>query len=103
MIKCNPVGTPLNTYVQLKRSKVENKGNSTPYWQIIGNLMYVMIATRLDIAIAVSIMSQYFENFSEEHYTAAKRILRYLKGMKEYRLHLGHTNNLQEFGIENSE
>ena len=84
MTECKPVRTPLDTSVQLKKSNSEMKKGDTYYRQIIGNLMYVMIATRPDIAAAISITSQFLENPSEEHYTAAKRILRYLKGTKGY-------------------
>jgi len=59
------------------------------YRSIIGSLMYLMIATRPDLANSVGIVSRYLANPSEEHLTAAKRILRYVRGTKDYTLTLG--------------
>ena len=42
--------------------------------------MYLAMWTRPDIAYPVSILSQFNTNYTWEHWHAAKRILRYLKG-----------------------
>ena len=42
--------------------------------------MYAAQCTRPDISFAVSALSQYCSRPNEEHYTAAKRVLRYLRG-----------------------
>lgn len=42
--------------------------------------MYLAVCTRPDIAHAVSILSQFNDYHGEEHWSAAKRVLRYLKG-----------------------
>jgi len=51
--------------------------------------MYLMIGIRPDLAAAVSITSQFAANPTEKHLSAAKRILRYLKGTSGHALHLG--------------
>ena len=51
--------------------------------------MYLMTAMRPDLASSVGIISRYLSNPSVEHLTAAKRILRYVKGTKDYGLTLG--------------
>ena len=51
-----------------------------PYRQVIGSIMYAAIATRPDIAFAVSLLSQFLNNPGEAHWQAVKRIFRYLKG-----------------------
>jgi len=63
--------------------------DSTMYRSIIGSLMYLMTGTRPDIAAAVSIISQFSENPTKAHLQAAMRVLRYIKGSKGFRLHLG--------------
>ena len=50
-----------------------------PYQNLIGSLMYLAVSTRPDIAHAVSMLSQFNTNFGQQHWTAAKRVLRYLK------------------------
>ncbi len=62
---------------------------SSFYRSLVGSLMYLMIATRSDLASAVGIISCYFSNPSEEHVRAAKRILRYVKATKDYALTMG--------------
>lgn len=42
--------------------------------------MFLSVATRLDIAHVMNLLSQFNENPGKEHWTAAKRVLRYLKG-----------------------
>jgi len=102
MSQCKPVGTPLDKSIQLKRDDSDNKVCSTNYRQIIGSIMYAMLATRPDIAAAVSIVSQFLERPSEAHLCAAKRILRYLKGTKDYKLHLGQNSDLTLVGYSDA-
>ena len=48
------------------------------YQRIVGKLIYLS-HTRPDIAYAVSVISQFMHNSSEDHMGAVIRILRYLK------------------------
>ena len=90
MTDCNPVSTPLDTSVHLQQADKEaENADITNYRQIIGSLMFLMIGTRPDIAAAVSIVSQFAANPMPTHIQAVKRILRYLKGTKGYKLHFG--------------
>lgn len=57
-----------------------------PYQRLIGALMYLAIFTRPDIAFVVNFFNQFNTNYSDEHWLAAKRILRYLKGTIDYGL-----------------
>jgi transposase InsO family protein len=68
-----------------------NKNESTPdlhskYQQVIGSLLYIMLGTRPDIAYAVTKLSQYAANPSEEHLSRAYYICRYLAGTPNYAL-----------------
>ncbi len=55
-----------------------------PYKELVGNLMYVMVAIGLDLSKAMSIISQFMSNLSKEHWVATKRILRYLQERRIY-------------------
>ncbi|RVW90875.1 Retrovirus-related Pol polyprotein from transposon RE1 [Vitis vinifera] len=48
------------------------------YQRLVGRLMY-LAHTRLDLAYALSVVSQYMHNPGEQHMNAVMRILRYLK------------------------
>jgi len=83
MLDCNEVTTPSDHSVQLKRN-LDIDGNpgtiaDVPYRELIGSLMYLAIGTRPDITYAVNSLSKFLEIPSNEHWTAAKRILKYLK------------------------
>jgi hypothetical protein len=53
------------------------------YQQIVGSLNYASISTRPDITYAVHILSLHLKNPGPNHLTAAKVVLRYLKGTKD--------------------
>lgn len=67
---------------------VEGKSTMTksPYRQLIGSMMYFMICTRPDIAFAVGVLSKFTSSATDEHYTSAKRVLRYLQATKDLKL-----------------
>jgi hypothetical protein len=54
--------------------------DETEYQSLVGSLMYAMTGTRPDLAYAVSQLSQFNARPTSTHLTAAKRVLRYLKG-----------------------
>jgi hypothetical protein len=72
----------------------ENKGKAmaaeiTRYQSIIGSLLYLMIGTRPDVFYAVTHLSQFTINPSEDHYKAALHICHYLAGTQDYKLVYG--------------
>ncbi|MCO5572094.1 hypothetical protein L7F22_025845 [Adiantum nelumboides] len=54
-----------------------------PYASVCGSLMYAMVATRLDIAFAVGVVSRFMSNLGKKHWEAVKRVLQYLAGTKD--------------------
>jgi hypothetical protein len=63
------------------------------YSQIIGSLMYLASATRPDISFAVSKLSRFVSNPGDDHWHALKRVMCYLKGTTNYRIH--YSENLK--------
>ncbi|XP_072762590.1 uncharacterized protein [Anoplolepis gracilipes] len=80
MIDAKPVNTPMepNLKLTMQGENQENKDN-VPYRELIGCLMYLAVTTRPDIAYAISFLSQFNNGYGSEHWTAVKRVLRYLK------------------------
>ena len=64
-----------------------------PYREAIGSLMWAAVAKQPDIAFAVSLLSQFLENPGALHWKAVKRVMRYLNGMKNYKLTLGRNHD----------
>lgn len=57
-----------------------------PYQEAVGSLLYLVQGTRPDIAFAVNDVSRFNSNYGRTHWTAVKRIFRYLKGTIELKL-----------------
>ena len=56
---------------------------------MVGSLLYAAMVTRPDIAYAVQALGRHLQGTTDEHFVAAKRVLRYLKGTKELGLKYG--------------
>ncbi|GJP55832.1 hypothetical protein CLOM_g14857, partial [Closterium sp. NIES-68] len=65
--------------------------SSHPYAELIGSLMYAMVSTRPDLAYPISVLARFVGTGKHDaaHWQAAKRVLRYLRGTKDYVLTLG--------------
>ena len=95
MEDCKSLATPLDANSKLSKdmapltSEDINSMASIPYQSAVGSLVYAMIGTRADIAYAVGVVSQYMTNPGPLHWTAVKRIFRYLKGTMDHGLSYG--------------
>ncbi|XP_036341059.1 secreted RxLR effector protein 161-like [Rhagoletis pomonella] len=100
MTECKPAKTPLETNFKIEKSTEfdEEVMARYPYQRLIGALMYLAVTTRPDIAFAVNYMSQFNTNYNGQHWKAAKRILRYLNGTRNYGL-LYTQNNKALYGV----
>lgn len=85
MSDCKPAPIPIvkESETQLA-GKAESSRDKFSYREAVGALMYLMTATRPDIAYAVSKASRTLENPTHEDFVRVKRILRYLKGTIDY-------------------
>lgn len=82
MSDCKPIGTPMETNLKLSKAEENPKErlDDVPYRELIGSLTYLSVCTRPDISYTMSYLSQFNNNYGTEHWKAAKRVLRYLKG-----------------------
>ena len=80
MIKCKAAPTPLSTSEKLSSHEGELLGpeDSTRYRSIVGALQYLTL-TRPDLAYSVNKVCQFLHAPTTEHWSAVKRILRYLQ------------------------
>ncbi|XP_039120017.1 secreted RxLR effector protein 161-like [Dioscorea cayenensis subsp. rotundata] len=74
-----------------------------PYASAIGSLMYAQVCMRPDIAYAVGMLGRYQSNPGIYHWKAAKKVMRYLQGMKEYKLTYRRSNDLEVIGYSDSD
>ena len=92
MVDSKPLSTPQDMSVKLSKTmspataeEIEEM-SSVPYRNAVGSLIYLMVATRPDIATAVGECSRFMESPGRQHWTAVKRIFKYLKGTWNYGL-----------------
>ncbi|KAL0318765.1 UNVERIFIED_CONTAM: Retrovirus-related Pol polyprotein from transposon RE1 [Sesamum angustifolium] len=78
------------------------KVDGSMYRSLIGSLLY-LTATRPDIMFATSLLSRFMQSPSQVHYAAAKRILRYLRGTKDFGIWYKSTNNAKLVGYTDSD
>ena len=87
MADCAPVHTPMSTGWT---GMGDDESIDPLYYQsVVGSAMYLMQATRPDLAYAVGALSRYYSAPRVMHLEAAKRVMRYLKGTIGMGLTLG--------------
>lgn len=74
MLDSKVVTCPMDPSIQLVQ---EGEKAEVPHEQLIGSLMYLAVNSRPDIAFAASFLSQFNNCYTNEHWRAAKRVLRY--------------------------
>ena len=80
MVECKLCATSMEEWLKLSKHNTAVKVDAMCYWSIVGELRY-LTHTRLDIAFVVGYISRFMEDPREDHWSAVKRLLRYIKGM----------------------
>ena len=77
---------------------VQRKMEGVPYKAMVESLVYAMVGTRDDLAVALSMVSQFISHAIASHSMVVKRIMRYLKDMLDFKTCLGDNDiALREF------
>ena len=80
MLDCNPVGVPYDETRRVNNNVKLEVDMSKVYRSVVGSLMYLAVATRLDIAFSVNQLARVMSAPDEFHWESAKKVMRYLKG-----------------------
>jgi hypothetical protein len=65
--------------------------------------MYAQTCTRPDISFAVGMLGRYQNNPGMDHWKAAKKVMRYLQGTKDFLLTFRRSDNLEATGHSDSD
>jgi hypothetical protein len=76
-------GVPLSVTQSPTTEKEKSVMSDIPYASTIGSIMYAMLSTRPDVALALSLTSHYQSNPGMSHYSAVKNILKFLRRTKD--------------------
>ena len=81
-----PINTPMVTGHKLSKMNDSAKLSQTLYMSMINKLQYV-VHNRPNIVLGVGIVARFSVNLKENHLMVVNRIMRYLKGTKDYGLY----------------
>ena len=95
MSNCKSVDTPLSTSEKLSIADGTrlSSDDSTRYRSMVGALQYLTL-TRPDICFAVNKVCQFLHSPTTAHFSAVKRILRYVQGTKQVGLNICKSNSM---------
>ncbi|UYV77867.1 hypothetical protein LAZ67_15002623, partial [Cordylochernes scorpioides] len=80
METCKEVPTPGSKEINLDNHIEDDNCDQHTYQEALGMLMFLAVNTRPDIAYITSKLSQYSRQPKQMHWTAIKRVMRYLRG-----------------------
>ncbi|KAL0539955.1 hypothetical protein IC582_024177 [Cucumis melo] len=104
MDKCSSSVVPIQkgdkfSLMQCPKNEFErNQMETIPYASIVGSLLYAQTCTRPDISFVVGMLGMYQSNPGMDHWKAAKKVLRYLQGTKDYMLTYKRSDHLEVIG-----
>ena len=106
----SPSSLPMDPDLKLRRANYKTMSKSEleeikkiPYHSLVGCLLYLSIGTRPDITYSVQQLSQYLDCYSYAHWNAAIRVVRYLSGTRNLKLHLNGMNPISLLGFTDSD
>lgn len=85
MDESKSISTPIEKGLHLSADGSTENAN-VPYRELIGCLTYATLTTRPDLCAATNYFSRFQSNYTHEHFTHAKRILRYVQGTSDLKL-----------------
>lgn len=98
MTECNTVRTPTMSGLDLETIDAEPKlCDATEYRSLVGKLIFSANVCRFDTAYITGVLARHFHAPEERHYKAAKHVLRYLKGTKDFALSYNNHEGIQVF------
>ncbi|RVW35834.1 Retrovirus-related Pol polyprotein from transposon TNT 1-94 [Vitis vinifera] len=90
--------------MQCPRNNIEREQmKKISYASAVGSLMYAQTCTRPDISFAVGMLGRYQSDPGFEHWKAAKKVMRYLQGTKDYMLTYKRSEQLEVVGYSDSD
>ena len=97
-----PVASPIEENHKLALASGDFFNDPTQYRRLIGRLIYLTI-TRPELSYAVHVLSQFMQTPSIEHFQAARRVLRYIKGSPGFGILLHADSNLNVYAYCDSD
>ncbi|GFH18455.1 reverse transcriptase Ty1/copia-type domain-containing protein [Haematococcus lacustris] len=97
MTAAHSKSVPMAPAVKLEKEGVALDTSEHSYSGLVGSLLYLSCCTRPDITYAVGALARYMSSPTQQHWTAARAILSYLKGTADQGLVFGEAAELQGY------
>jgi hypothetical protein len=85
MAECNLVSTSLEYNLKLTSKEGSEFEDVNKYRKLVRSLIY-LTTTRPDISFVFGVLSRFMKNPCEGHWSATKRVMKYLKGTQDFGL-----------------
>jgi len=109
MAETKPCSTPLLPGITLSiKDSPETQDEADEmkeilYREALGLLMWLQVATRLDLSYTVNLLSHFAHNPRQVHWNALKHALSYVKGTLDYGITYFRNSSLRPFGYVDSD
>lgn len=103
MDQAKPAASPMDPGFLKTLDKSEELADATKYRSLVGGILYLAVSVRPDLAVSAAILGRKFAKPSERDWSAAKRVLRYLKQTRNYYLYLGAGEDQMLLGYTDSD
>lgn len=97
LLGARPAAVPLEQNHRLALSTSKELNDPEPYRRLVGRLIYLCF-TRPELSYSVHVLSQFMQCPRAEHWEAALRVVRYLKGNPGQGIHLSSSCDMQLHG-----
>ncbi|GJT65997.1 ribonuclease H-like domain, reverse transcriptase, RNA-dependent DNA polymerase [Tanacetum coccineum] len=101
MLESNETIIPMDPGTRLTKTAEGTMVNSTEYRSLIGCLRY-LLHTRPDLSYSVGLLSRFMQEPKEQHMKAIKKVLRYVKGTKDYGITYKHNGGNKIYGYSDN-
>nr|GEW02574.1 ribonuclease H-like domain, reverse transcriptase, RNA-dependent DNA polymerase [Tanacetum cinerariifolium] len=101
MTDCNETWIPMDPGTRLTKITEGTMVNSTEYRSLIRCLRY-MLHTRPDLSYSIGLLSHFTQEPQEQHMKAIRKVLRYVKGKKDYGITYKHNEGNKIHGYNDS-
>ncbi|KAA3483941.1 hypothetical protein EPI10_006062 [Gossypium australe] len=102
MQNCKETSTPVAVGEKLSSQGDFEKVNESTYMSLVGCLLYLTV-TRPNIMFTVSLLSRFMHCYNVNHFQAAKRILRYIKGTLSFGVMFTKADSMKLLGFADSD
>lgn len=102
MQDCKTASTPMEKGLKLSAQSDSPPVDDTTYRQLVSSLIYLS-ATRPNISFTVNYISRFMTASKADHWIAAKRVLRYVKGNPDYGILYSRSSNPKLRGFTDSD